>query len=56
MFVENLVCSGVLEILLSRYSVGGASSGSQRREVLGLITVRPRYVSQREIKKVVGLT
>lgn len=56
LFVENLVCSGVLEILLSRYSVGGASSGSQRREVLGLITVRPRYVSQREIKKVVGLT
>lgn len=27
------------------------SSGSQRRELLGLITCRSRYVSQSEIKK-----
>lgn len=57
MFVENLVCSGVFEILLSRYTVDWVRCElwEPKKGVVGSYYHRPRYVSQREIKKLVGL-
>ena len=57
LFVESLVCSGVFEILLSRYTVDRVRCElwEPKKGVVGSYYHRPRYVSQREIKKLVGL-